>query len=184
MKNYIENKIFNNHLLYRDVYDPLNPMGLPPFTMRVQLTDTSFDCSNHGFNGTWTRVDNNGTWDVTYVNSNWSRLLRDSIGFWGHRKIHKILGLNSTGVTKMERLEDCSHEYLIGTIPLFDTTTLTDVAYAFYETYYIEGGQYALYRQMSSQANPPASHDCCFSFCGANITESKEETLRIANDWR
>lgn len=187
MKNYIENKIFNNHLLYRDItpVDPWNPLNLPSYTIRVQLTDTSFDCSNKGFNGTWTRVDNNGTWDITYVNSNWKRLLTDSIGFWGQKKTHRILGINSTGVTNMERFEDCAQAYLIGTIPLFDTTALIGVTNAFYETYYVEGGQLALYQQMSLQSNPPTSHGGCFKKCGLNSTdESKAETSQIPSDWK
>ena len=188
MRNYIENKIFNNHLLYRDIStDPWNPLNLPAYTIRVQLTDISYDCSNKGFNGTWTRVGYyaNGTWDITYVNSNWKRLLADSIGYWGQKKTHKILGINATGVTNMERFEDCAHEYLIGTIPLFDTTALTDVTNAFYETYYIDGGQLALYQQMSSQANPPTSHGGCFRSCGLNSTdESKAETSQIPSSWK
>ena len=165
--------------------DPWNPLNLPPYTVRVQLTDTTYDCSNKGFHGTWTRVDNNGTWDIHYENTNWSRLITDSIGFWGKKQIHKLLGLNSTGVTNMERFEDCAHNYLIGTIPLFDTTALTDVTNAFYEAYYVEGGQLALYQQMSSQANPPTSHSGCFNSCGRSSTaESKAETSQIDSGWK
>jgi hypothetical protein len=85
----------------------------------------------------------------------------------------------------MERFEDCAHEYLIGTIPLFDTTALTDVTNAFYETYNIEGGQLALYQQMSTQTNPPTSHGGCFRDCGRNSTdESKAETSQIPDEWK
>lgn len=165
--------------------DPWNPLNLPPYTVRVQLTDTTYDCSNKGFNGTWTRVDNNGTWDIHYENTSWRRLMTDSIGFWGQRKLHKLLGLNSTGVTNMERFEDCAQSYLIGTIPLFDTTALTDVTNAFYETYYVEGGQLALYQQMSSQTNVPSSHSGCFRSCGSSSTdESKAETDQIGSGWK
>ena len=165
--------------------DPWNPLNLPAYTIRVQLTDTSYDCSNQGFKGTWTRVDNNGTWDVTYANSNWRRLMTDSIGYWGKNKEHKLLGLNSTGVTNMERFEDCANTCLKGTIPLFDTTALTDVENAFYETYYVEGGQLALYQQMSSQTNPPSSHSGCFRGCGSNsTTESQIETWYISSGWK
>jgi hypothetical protein len=164
--------------------DPWNPLNLPAYTVRVQLTDTSYDCSNQGFKGTWvSRGD--GVWDVTYANSNWRRLMTDSIGYWGANKVHKLLGLNSTGVTNIERFEDCAHVYLIGTIPLFDTTALTDVENAFYETYYVEGGQLALYNQMKSQANPPLYHSGCFNSCGRDSTDaSKAETLLISSDWK
>lgn len=161
-----------------------NPLNLPAYTIRVQLTDTSYDCSDRGFKGTWVSR-GNGIWDITYVNSNWSRLMTDTIGFWGRRKVHRLLGMNSSGVTNMERFEDCAQQYLIGTIPIFDTTLLTDVTNAFYETFYVEGGQLALYQQMSTQANPPTNHNECFNSCGRNSTDaSKAETSQIASDWK
>lgn len=164
--------------------DPWNPLNLPAYTIRVQLTDTTYDCSNKGYPGTWTRVDNNGTWDIHYENTSWRRLMTDSIGFWGDGLIHKLLGLNSTGVTNMERFEDCAHNYLIGTIPLFDTTALTDVTNAFYETYNVEGGALALYQQMSTQTNVPSSHSGCFNRCGINTTTGAAELEQIGNGWK
>lgn len=163
--------------------DPWNPLNLPAYTIRVQLTDTTYDCSNKGFAGTWvSRGD--GVWDITYENSNWRRLITDSIGFWGNKKEHRLLGMNSTGVTSMERFEDCAQDYLKGTIPLFDTTTLTDVTNMFYECYYVDGGQYALYEQMSSQANVPGSHTGCFRKCGQNSTTGSEELAQINAGWK
>ena len=161
--------------------DPWNPLNLPSYTIRVQLTDTSFDCSAQGFNGTWVSR-GNGVWDVTYNNTNWSRLLTDTIGFWGRRKEHRLLGINSTGVMNMERFEDCAHEYLKGTIPLFDTTALTDVTNMFYECYYVESGALALYQQMSTQTNVPADHSGCFTYCGM-FTTGTAELEQIPTSW-
>lgn len=176
--------LFGRPMVFGSAVDPWNPLNLPAYTMRIQLTDTSYDCSAQGFPGTWvSRGD--GVWDITYENSNWSRLMRDTIGYWGNKKEHRILGMNSTGVTNMERFEDCAFNYLIGTIPLFDTTAVTDVTNAFYQATYVEGGQLALYQQMSSQANPPSSHSSCFSSCGSNSTDaSKAETAQIPSGWK
>lgn len=162
--------------------DPWNPLNLPSYTIRVQLTDTSYDCSIQDFTGTWVSR-GNGVWDITYNNTNWSRLLTDSIGYWGRRKEHRLLGINSTGVTNMERFEDCAHEYLKGTIPLFDTTTLTDVTNMFWECYYVEGGALALYQQMSSQINVPSDHSGCFRSCGNYTTVGLEELVQIPTSW-
>ncbi len=163
--------------------DPYNPLNLPAYTIRVQLTDTSYDCSTQGFNGTWVSR-GNGVWDVTYNNTIWSRLLTDTIGFWGRRKEHRILGMNSTDVTNMERFEDVGHEYLIGTIPLFDTTALTDVTNMFYECYYVEGGALALYQQMSTQTNIPSYHSGCFKGCGRDTVIGAAELEQIPYDWK
>lgn len=174
---------FNNSWL--NMADPWNPLGLPSYTIRVQLTDTTFDCTNQGpdFKGTWTSR-GNGVWDITYVNTDWSGLLRDSIGFWNKGKEHRILGLNSTGVTNMNRFDDCGQIYLRGTIPLFDTTQLTDVTNAFYQCYYVEGGALALYNQMSSQANPPSSHSGCFNSCGRDTVTGSAELAQIGAGWQ
>ena len=163
--------------------DPWNPLNLPAYTIRVQLTDTSYDCSTQGFAGTWVSR-GNGVWDITYNNTNWSRLLTDSIGYWGKRKEHRLLGINSTGVTNMERFEDIGQRYLIGTIPLFDTTALTDVTNMFYECSYVEGGALALYQQMSTQANVPSRHSECFCLCGDLTTTGAAELAQIPNGWK
>lgn len=164
--------------------DPWNPLNLPPYTFRVKLDDTAYDCSNKGFTGTWTRVGTDGTWDVYYPNSNWSRLLRNSIGFWGQRKTHQILGLNTNDITNMERFEDCGQSYVYGTLPLFDTTQLTNVTNCFYECFYIDEGQLALYQQMSSQTTPPANHYGCFRQCGKNSQTGSAELAQIPSDWK
>lgn len=179
---------FNNTILkYNNSWlnkaDPWNPLSLPAYTIRVQLTDTSFDCTNQGYPGTWTSR-GNGVWDITYNNTSWRRLLTDSIGYWNSKKEHRILGINSTGVTNFERFDDCGQMYLKGIIPLFDTTQLTDVTNAFYQCYYIEGGALDLYNQMSSQTNPPSSHSGCFNSCGRNTVSGSAELAQIPAGWK
>lgn len=166
--------------------DPWNPLNLPAYTIRVQLTDTSYDCSDKGFKGTWVSR-GNGVWDITYENPDWSRLLCDSIGLWAgywNRKEHRILGMNSRGVTNMERFDDCGQEYLIGTLPLFYTAELTNVENAFYQCYYVDGGQLALCQQMINQANPPANHTECFQDCGLESQTGSAELAQIPADWK
>lgn len=75
-------------------------------------------------------------------------------------------------------------EDMRGTIPLFDTTTLTDVTNCFYQCYYVDGGQLALYQQMSTQTNPPTLHSGCFNRCGINSTTGSEELAQIGSDWK
>lgn len=170
---------YNNKLLVGGEPGP----DLPPYTFRVRLTDTTYDCSNKGYTGTWTRVDNNGTWDVYYPNSNWRGILRDSIGQgFGDKKEFMLIGLNAAGVTNMERFCDCCWN-MIGTIPLFNTSTLTDVVNCFYECYKVESGALALYQQMSTQSVPPASHFGVFSKCGRDTETGAAELAQIPTSW-
>lgn len=184
------NKIAQAYLSSNLVYkasapvDPWNPLNLPAYTLRIKLTDTTYDCSRRGFKGTWTRVGTDGTWDIYYPNSNWSRLIRNSVGFWGRCKEFQLLGLNATGVTNMERFCDCSQNFMRGTIPLFDTTALTDVTNCFYECYFVDGGQLALYQQMSTQTNPPTLHSRCFNNCGIYTQTGAAELAQIPSDWK
>ena len=124
-----------------------------------------------------------GDWGITYVNTDWSYLLVDSIGDNGYYKEHRILGMNSTGVTNMERFDYCG-SILIGTIPLFDTTALTNVVQMFYSCYNVEGGALALYQQMSAQANVPSYHNGCFDDCGYDTQTGSAELAQIPNDWK
>lgn len=163
--------------------DPWNPLNLPAYTIRVQLTDTSYDCSSQGFKGTWVSR-GNGVWDITYVNTNWRQLLSDSIGGNGDNKQHRILGMNSTGVTNMHRFEYHSWDCLIGTIPLFDTTALTIAVQMFYECYSVEGGALALYQQMSTQANVPSYYMECFRECGRDTVTGVAELDQIPSGWK
>lgn len=109
------------------IIDPYNPLGLPPFTIRIRFglshTPTMGDSQ--------TRVpDTNDVWDITYNNTDWSNLLYSERVY-----VYEILGANTTGVTAMGRrfevglFKSC---YNLTSIPLFDTRSVTSMAQMFY----------------------------------------------------
>jgi surface protein len=81
---------------------------------------------------------------------------------------------DTSNVTNMSSmLSYCSS---IKHIPLFDTSKVIDVDYMCVGCSSVEDGAYELYQQMSSQTNPPTSHDGTFSDCGNNS--------QIPSDWK
>lgn len=78
-------------------------------------------------------------------------------------------------------LDDCRS---LKNIPLFDTTNVTDVRSMCYETVSSDGGQLALYNQLSSQANPPTDYEDCFFNCGLNSSTGSAETSQIPDTWK
>lgn len=68
-------------------------------------------------------------------------------------------------------------------VPLFDTSSATDVASMFSGQRNVEGGALALYTQMSTQANPPSSHSYCFNNCGADTASGAAELAQIPSSW-
>lgn len=69
-------------------------------------------------------------------------------------------------------------------VPLLNTSSATNVNYMFEQCYVVESGALALYQQMSSQANPPASHEGTFHDCGADTTSGSRELAQIPSDWK
>ena len=69
-------------------------------------------------------------------------------------------------------------------IPLFDTSSAVSVNGMFAGCENVETGSLALYRQMSSQANPPGDHDDCFGRCGINTQTGQAELEQIPADWK
>ena len=106
-------------------FDPYNPLGLPPYTIRLkykQGTTPTFS------KGTGTLVDEeNNIWDLTYENSDWTNLLKSD------DDINNVLGANTKNVTNMSGLFHWS-DHLIDTIPLFDTSKVTNMDYMFCDT--------------------------------------------------
>ena len=137
----IYKKLYNGHMLKR-ITDPLNPLNLPPFTMRVEFygTDSGYDPIVDGANGTWTHV-SGPVWDWTYQNTDWGAQGKYTYGPMKHWSNNlattanltndvrlKVLGANSTGVTSMKYL--LSGQYLQG-VTLFDTSSVTDMTNMF-----------------------------------------------------
>ena len=69
-------------------------------------------------------------------------------------------------------------------IPLFDTSKATDVYAMCAGCYDVESGALALYNQLSTQTNPPNSHDYCFSNCGSDTQSGAAELAQIPSDWK
>ena len=131
MSTYLQ---YNNHMilhptdsskyLYVMSGDPLNPLNLPEYTIRLLYKDGVTPTFSKG---TATQVSSSpNVWDLTYNNSNWRDLLSGSAD--GGQAVHresllKVLGANTTGVTDMSRmLCTCEH---IDEVPLFNTSLVT-----------------------------------------------------------
>ena len=71
----------------------------------------------------------------------------------------------------------------IPNIPLFDTSSATNVSYMCLNTRKVESGSLALYQQMSSQVSPPSSYAYCFSNCGSQTTTGAAERAQIPTSW-
>lgn len=101
--------------------DPYNPLGLPPFTIRLKYEGTVPSTPNYG---TATLVDaTQNIWDVTYNSTRWTNLLYDE------DSLIEVLGANTTGVVDMARMfGDCNK---LQRVALFDTSSVTDMSSLF-----------------------------------------------------
>jgi surface protein len=69
-------------------------------------------------------------------------------------------------------------------IPLFDTSKVTNMGSTFRDCQNVESGALALYQQASSQSNPPSNHSQTFTNCGTNTQTGAEELAQIPSDWK
>lgn len=186
----------NKWLKYRD---PLNPLDLPSHTIRVRA-NSSFTISG----ATVTPVaGQSNVYDVYKESDNWSGLFRENTN------ITAILGANTTGVTDMSyafyyttfmssivifdtsTVTNMSNMFrnstFSGSLPLFDTSSATNVDYAFSDNTRITSGMLALYQQMSTQANPPTSHNKTFWFLDSGwpspSASIQAERAQIPSSW-
>lgn len=122
--------------------DPYNPLGLPGYTIRVQIADGEtvtpmYDAQ--GYLPTVQQVSSSpNVWDLTYAKPNWQYAFGNNgtALAWCFRlsnsnSLKKVLGFNSTGITNMHCLFQ-SHSSL-NEVCLFDTRSVTDAAYMFDE---------------------------------------------------
>lgn len=72
---------------------------------------------------------------------------------------------------------------LIPSLPLFDTSSATNVEYMCKNTKKVESGALALYTQMTNQTTPPSSHMDCFTNCGALTVTGAAELAQIPTSW-
>ena len=99
------------------VKDPLNPLGLLPFTIRCKFKQGVTPKPGHE-DVTWDNVvcvdEIENVWDITKNSEDWSSL------FEYKQDLLEVLGANSTGVTNMsDMFINCSY---LERIALFDTS--------------------------------------------------------------
>lgn len=114
--------------------DPYNPLGLPPFTVRVRYVDgVNIDYSvAKGATNIVHVSESPNIWDLTRENPDWhsegpTRFIPH--GNYG-TELKEILGANSTGVTNMNG-QFGSHCGL-RKVALFDTSSVTDMGGTFF----------------------------------------------------
>lgn len=97
--------------------DPLNPLGLPPYTARLLYKSGTRPRSN---NGTFTQVSSSpNLWNWTYNSSNWSA------AFLSDTNLLQVKGANSTNVTNMSSMfQGCTS---LTSVALFDTSAVTNM---------------------------------------------------------
>lgn len=109
-----------------------NPLGLPPYTIRIKMYDSSVDPT--GWTGTWTRVQGTtDTWDCTYENPDWTDL------FSTRGDILEVLGGNTSNVTNMSYMFNAwnrstqSADSKLERVALFDTSNVVNMEWMFCE---------------------------------------------------
>lgn len=122
--------------------DPYNPLGLPPFTMRVKFTDGYTPTNTLA---TWTQVSSSpNIWDLTRENPDWSVYIGSLLHM--NTNLLEVLGANTSGVTAMDYLfTSCTN---LTNVALFDTTDII----SHYESTGPDGTAtwYGVYRMFSS----------------------------------
>jgi surface protein len=202
MKHRISHKKYNGHRVYKNVYDPLNPLDLPPFTLRLKFVD---DYTPEPWAGVIVQVSSSpNVWDYTVVQygNSWRQLL-----MWAYGNLIEVLGANSTNVTDMSEMFAYSNSNLtsvalfdtsnvssmswmfnscssLTSIPLFDTSKVTQMDFAFNGCTNVQSGALALYQQASTQQYPPTNHLYTFSNCGINTQTGSAELAQIPDSWK
>ena len=158
--------------------DPYNPLNLPANTVRVRTSDGNAPTkAKYTTYETATLVA--GTTDVYDV-------YKSGTSFRGFlsssTNVVEVLGANTTGITAMDDMFwGCSS---LTSIPLFDTSSVTNMSYMFDYCTNVQSGALALYQQASSQTTPPSNHSYCFYSCGSNTTTGAAELAQIPSGWK
>lgn len=99
--------------------DPYNPLGLPPYTIRVRFPDGTAPLFSKGEPSHVSSSPN--VYDLTYENPDWTELLRGM-----NVNLLEVLGANTSSVTTMSSL--FSENSSLVSIALFDTRSVTDMS--------------------------------------------------------
>ena len=78
-------------------------------------------------------------------------------------------------------LDSCTS---LTSLPLFDTSNVTHFDGVFSNCVNVQSGALDLYRQASTQANPPGYHYYTFRKCGVNTQTGSAELAQIPSDWK
>lgn len=177
--------------------DPYNPLGLPPYTIRVKYatgkTPTMGDSQ--------TLVDaTENIWDITKNSTRWNQLFQTKYS----NEVLQVLGANTSDVTAMSGLFDLQSN--LTNVAVFDTRNVTDMSSMFYKCtaltavpllptdsceimglifmncYNVESGALAFYQQASSQASV-RSYPMAFTDCGKNTATGAAELAQIPASW-
>lgn len=185
------------------VVDPLNPLGLPPYTIRVQLAPGKEAPTWATWAIQWTQVSSSpNVWDGTRNNPDWSN---NPLFLTDPNDLIAILGFNATGITNFKNafnsLSYLSSVCLFDTsavtdmnsmfyyctsltnIPLFNTSSVTDMSNCFSVCYNVQSGALALYQQASTQTTPPSQYANCFQYCGSDTQTGAAELAQIPQSW-
>lgn len=172
--------------------------NLPPYTLRLRFKDGIIPTN---YDGTLTQISTSpNVWDWTYNNPTWSNawyydetLLEVIDGNTSDVEDMSVMFRNCYALTSVS-LFDTSNVWnmeemfrycrSLTTIPLFDTSRVNSVNYMFQECTNVESGALALYNQMSTQADPPHSHNQTFRNCGSDTVTGAAELAQIPSDWK
>lgn len=124
--------------------DPLNPLGLPPFTIRCKFTQgvtpTPGVYDEGGTSVTWDKLvcvdETENIWDITKNSPDWSVLLSSDDHSSTNIHVEQVLGANTTGVTNMSRLLMWNKDLV--SVAIFDTASVVDFSSMFYGCHNLE----------------------------------------------
>ena len=78
-------------------------------------------------------------------------------------------------------LDSCTS---LTSLPLFDTSNVKNIGGAFSNCVNVQSGALDLYRQASTQTNPPSYHYYTFTQCGVDTQTGSAELAQIPSDWK
>ena len=105
----------------------------------------------------------------------------------------KVMFQRCTSLTSVPLFDTSSVTYMsfmfsncsaLKTVPLFNTSSVVVMNGTFANCTKVQSGALALYRQASTQANPPSSHSQTFYKCGSDTATGAAELAQIPEDWK